>query len=89
MINQIRNIALKNFDEIIKVRRHLHQNPELSFEEHKTSQSIQDFLKYHDIPFTAGIVKTGIIAKIEGKNPYSKEIVLRADMDALPIEEKK
>ena len=88
MINQIRNIALKNFDEIIKVRRHLHQNPELSFEEHKTSQSIQDFLKHHDIPFTAGIVKTGIIAKIEGKNPYFKEIVLRADMDALPIEEK-
>ena len=88
MINQIRNIALKNFDEIIKVRRHLHQNPELSFEEHKTSQSIQDFLNHHDIPFTAGIVKTGIIAKIEGKNPYFKEIVLRADMDALPIEEK-
>jgi amidohydrolase len=87
MINEIKNIAKINLDKIIQIRRDLHKNPELSFKEYNTSKKIQEFLKTHKIPYTYGIVKTGIIAKIEGKNPNLKEIVLRADMDALPIEE--
>ncbi len=62
--------------------------PELSFKEYKTSEYIQARLKEAGIPFKAGYVNTGVVALIKGKNPDSKTILLRADMDALPIEEK-
>ena len=87
MKEQIQNLSEEFFDEIVSVRRHLHMNPELSFEEYETSKYIQSVLKKHDIPFTTGHVETGIIATIKGKNPYTKEILLRADLDALPITE--
>ena len=87
MIKEIKNIAEYNFNEIVKIRRFLHQNPELSFKEFNTSKYIQSLLSEHNIPFTNGHVETGIIATIEGKNPTDKEILLRADMDALPINE--
>ena len=87
MIEKIKNISLNIYNEIIQIRHHLHKHPELSFEEFDTSKSIQDFLTLHKIPFKTGIVKTGIIAEIKGKNPEQKEIVLRADIDALPIKE--
>ena len=88
MISQVKLLSDKYFEEILKVRRHLHQNPELSFKEYKTSEFIQAFLKENNIPFSAGHVKTGIIAQIKGKNPEKKKIILRADLDALPINEK-
>jgi amidohydrolase len=72
----------------IQFRRHLHQNPELSFQEFKTSEWVQSVLTAHNIPFEKGWVKTGITATIEGKNPKSRFISLRGDMDALPIIEK-
>ena len=87
MIKEIKNIAENNFNEIVKIRRFLHQNPELSFKEFNTSKYIQSLLSEHNIPFTNGHVATGIIATIEGKNPTDKEILLRADMDALAINE--
>ena len=87
MINKIKKIAKFNFERIVEVRRHLHQNPELSFKEFNTSKYIQDFLQENNISFKSGILKTGVIAEIPGKNPSSKEIVLRADIDALPIQE--
>ena len=87
MIEKIKDISVEIFDEIVRLRQHLHKNPELSFEEFHTSKFIQNFLTLHKIPFKTGIVKTGIVAKIEGKNPNQKEIVLRADIDALPIKE--
>jgi amidohydrolase len=79
--------ALALEPELISIRRHLHQHPELSFEEYKTSEFIQSKLREWGISFTAGWVKTGIVGHIEGKNPDSKCIALRADMDALPIQE--
>lgn len=87
MIKEIKNIAEYNFNEIVKIRRFLHQNPELSFKEFNTSKYIQSLLSEHNIPFTNGHVETGIIATIKGKNPTDKEILLRADMDALSINE--
>lgn len=74
-------------DEIIAIRRHIHKNPELSFEEFKTSSFIAEKLKSYKIPFRDGFVKTGIVGLVEGKNPSQKVIALRADMDALPIQE--
>ena len=87
MIEEIKNIAQNNFPKIIEVRRYLHQNPELSFKEFNTSKYIQSILSEHNISFTNGHVETGIIATVEGNNPMDKEILLRADIDALPIHE--
>lgn len=87
MIDKIKHIAQKYLAETIEVRRSLHKNPELSFKEYQTSNYIQSILSKNKIPFTNGHVDTGIIARIEGNNPSDKEILLRADMDALPINE--
>lgn len=74
--------------EIIEIRQKIHANPELSFKEFQTSEFICSILEKMGIPYRKGIAKTGILAWIEGKNSGSKTIALRADMDALPIEEK-
>ena len=50
-------------------------------------EKVRNIAKKHGIPFTTGHVETGIIATIKGKNPDTKEILLRADLDALPIKE--
>ncbi len=88
MIDTIKQLNHQYFDTIVEIRRHIHQYPELSFEEIKTSAYICDILDKYHISYNKGIVKTGIIAVIQGKNPNKKTILLRADLDALPIEEK-
>jgi len=87
MKDKIKQLAKKYHSEIITIRRHLHAHPELSFEEYNTSEFIASKLKEYNIPFKKGIVKTGIVALIEGKNSSKKTVALRADMDALPINE--
>ena len=87
MIKKIQSLASKYLPEIIEVRRHIHANPELSFKEYKTSDYVQSVLNKMGIPFESGIAGTGIVATIGGKNADSKLVSLRADMDALPIEE--
>ena len=82
----IQQLAKKNAAEVIAWRRHLHQHPELSYQEYNTSQFIQSKLTEWTIPFEIK-VNTGIIALIKGKNPAKKVIALRADIDALPIQE--
>ncbi len=84
---QIIQLTNKYFDEIVEVRRYLHQNPELSFQEYETSKYIISLLNKWKIKYRAEIANTGIECIIEGKNPEKKVIALRADMDALPIEE--
>ena len=73
-------------DQILSLRRHLHQFPELSGEEHDTSAVVQEKLDGHGIPFVAGYAGTGVLGVIEGGRP-GKTVALRADMDALPIQE--
>ncbi|HJB22906.1 M20 family metallopeptidase [Jeotgalibaca ciconiae] len=75
-------------DRIIEIRRHLHENPELSFQEEETATYISDF--YRNVPVDS--VETnyggqrGVVVMIKGGQP-GKTIALRADFDALPIEE--
>jgi amidohydrolase len=88
MINTIKKLANTHFNDVVSFRRHIHQHPELSFQEFNTSEYVCSILDKHSIAYTKGIIKTGIIAIIEGKNPTKKTILLRADLDALPIEEK-
>ena len=73
----------KMFDELVKIRRHIHQNPELSFKEFLTAEFIRDYLRKAGIEYKA-IAETGTVALI-GKG--EKCVALRADIDALPINE--
>lgn len=85
--DKIKNLARELLPEIISIRRHLHANPELSFEEKETANYICSILQRENIEFKSGIAGTGIVATIKGNNPDSRTIALRADMDALPIKE--
>lgn len=84
---KIKQLASQHHAEIIKIRRNLHQHPELSFQENETSSYIQSELKKIGIPFKSGIAGTGVIATLTGKTDVGKVIALRADIDALPIQE--
>jgi len=87
MIEKIKKIAAENKERIVDIRREIHSNPELSFEEYETSALVCDFLDRAGIKYEKGVVKTGVVALIEGNNPTSKIVALRADLDALPIQE--
>lgn len=87
MIDQIKKLAIIYFDEIVEIRRYLHQHPELSFHEYKTSAYIKSILTKWDIPFIDGIADTGIVVVLRGNNPEKRTTALRADFDALPIQE--
>lgn len=71
-----------------EIRRHIHSYPELSFKEFKTAAFICQKLKELDIPFQDSIAKTGVVADIGKPGAVQPCIALRADMDALPLEEK-
>ena len=85
--DKIRNLSLQYFDETIALRRHLHQYPELSGEEFGTAKFIADTLTNYGIKPKMHLNNTAVVALIEGKEPNSRVIALRADMDALPVEE--
>lgn len=87
MINKIKDLASELQAELSAIRRHLHTHPELSFQEYDTARFVAEQLDKAGIPYRQGIAGTGILAWIEGKNPQKKCIALRADMDALPIQE--
>lgn len=83
---QIRSLAKKYGSHFIDIRHHLHANPELSYQEFETSGFIQQKLTEYNIPFEVKAT-TGVVGLISGKNPGKRVVALRADMDALPIQE--
>lgn len=85
---KIKNLAQAYTEEIIANRRHLHSHPELSFQEHETAKYVAEKLKSFGLTPKENVADTGLTVIIEGKNPTSKTLALRADMDALPILEK-
>jgi len=84
--DKIKALSKKYLNEFIEVRHHIHSNPELSYKEFNTSAFIQGKLTEFGIPFETKAT-TGVVALIKGRNPDSKVIALRADIDALPIHE--
>lgn len=76
----------KRQDEMVKHRRHLHENPELSFEEVETAAYVAEFYKGKDVEMTENMGGKGLRVVIDTKKP-GKTIALRADFDALPIHE--
>lgn len=83
---QIKELARIYAPEFITVRHHLHANPELSYKEFETCQYIQQQLTAMGISFET-MATTGVVGLIQGKNPDKRVVALRADIDALPIEE--
>ena len=86
ILDKIKALSKLYFNEFVEVRHHLHSNPELSYQEFNTSKFIQNKLKEFGVSYTV-LATTGVVAVVEGNNPQSRIIALRADMDALPIQE--
>jgi amidohydrolase len=80
------NMAENLQSELVEIRRDLHENPELGFDLFRTSQKVKDFLSKEGIEFYE-VAQTGICAIIRGKG--AKTVALRADMDALPLQDRK
>jgi len=83
---KIHSLAKAFAPDFISIRHHLHAHPELSYQEFETSAFIQQKLRDFGIPFTV-MAETGVVGVIEGQHPGKKVIALRADIDALPIQE--
>jgi len=81
----IQTLAKKYLPDTIAHRRHLHQHPELSFQEKETGLYIARELEKLGITHEHGWGENGVVALIEGQNPSKKTVALRADIDALPI----
>ncbi|HZO95583.1 MAG TPA: amidohydrolase [Candidatus Baltobacteraceae bacterium] len=73
-------------EEVVATRRDLHRHPELGFEEHRTAALVAERLRALGLEVHTGIGGTGVVGVLRGAKP-GKTIMLRADMDALPIEE--
>ncbi len=84
---KIQELASSNLPDTIQIRRHLHQFPELSFREVQTGKFIAQKLEHYGITCEHGWAENGVVALIKGKHPEKKTIALRADIDALPIQE--
>lgn len=87
MTHEIFTAAQRLAAQVTEWRREIHRNAELSFEEHRTSAFIRRILDEHGIPCKQ-VAGTGVLARIDGRTPDPRHpVVLRADMDALPITE--
>ncbi|WP_026905676.1 M20 metallopeptidase family protein [Paucisalibacillus globulus] len=88
MLHKIHKSIEDLYPETVEIRRYLHQHPELSFKEYKTAQYIANFYEGLDIPYKKGVGGNGVVATLKGAKP-GKTIALRADFDALPIQDAK
>lgn len=79
-------LELSNLDEIVALRRDIHAHPELCYEEHRTAKVVADTLRGWGIEAHTGIAKTGVVGVIK-RGTSNRAIMLRADMDALPMQE--
>jgi amidohydrolase len=80
--------ALKAYEpELIEIRRDIHRHPETAFEETRTARVVADKLRGWGIGVAEGLAKTGVVGTVRGRRPGQRAIALRADLDALHIEE--
>ncbi|WP_139925713.1 M20 family metallopeptidase [Hymenobacter sp. DG01] len=86
LLPRIKTLAAETAADTVALREHLHAHPELSFQEHNTVAFVTEQLRQLGLQ-PQPIAGTGVVALIEGRNPGSRTVALRADMDALPITE--
>jgi len=86
MLDTIRALADDYHADVVDLRRTIHRNPELALEEHDTAALIADTLRTLDLDVHTGIYETGVLGVLRGAKP-GPTILLRADIDALPIQE--
>ena len=84
---KIKGLSETYYEKVLGIRRHIHANPELSFQEFKTAEFVEETLKGIGITNFERKATTGITFVLSGKEDNGKTIALRADMDALPIKE--
>ena len=82
----VKKTAAAERDYIVSIRREFHRHPELSLQEFRTAQRIEEELDKFGIPHTR-VGETGVLGTLKGAKDNGKVLVLRADIDALPIEE--
>lgn len=87
MLDQLRSRSAALHADTVAHRHHIHQHPELSFQEFETCRYVAETLTAYGLHPQVGVAGTGVVALIEGRNPNIRTIALRADMDALPIHE--
>ena len=87
LLETVKRLSADYTAQVIAYRWHLHANPELSYQEFNTAKFVADTLTSFGLKPELGIAKTGVVVLIEGENPSKKIVALRADMDALPIQE--
>jgi amidohydrolase len=86
LLNKIKLLSETYYNDTVAWRRHLHSHPELSYQEFDTSKFVASQLNSWGIE-CKHLATTGIVALIKGNDPEKKSVALRADMDALPIQE--
>ncbi len=86
MIDKIRSLNSEIFEDVIRLRRTIHRNPELALAEHETAALVTETLRPLGLDVRTGIAQTGVVATLQGAHP-GPTLLLRADMDALPIHE--
>lgn len=87
LLETIKTLSQQYSSEVVTIRRHLHANPELSYQEYNTAKYVATMLRSFGLKPVEGVATTGLVVEVRGNNPDKKSIALRADMDALPIHE--
>lgn len=87
MLNKIKDLSNYHFQSVVEDRHHFHRHPELSGEEKNTAKYICKILDELEIPYRNNIAGHGIVALLRGKLPGDRIVAIRADMDALPLNE--
>ncbi|PKM79489.1 MAG: amidohydrolase [Firmicutes bacterium HGW-Firmicutes-13] len=85
---EIRRKAEELQNRLIEIRRHLHRNPEVAFNEVKTGEYVYEQIKSLNLEVRKNVGGTGVVALLRGREP-GKTAAIRADMDALPLQDKK
>ncbi|RBO98401.1 M20 family metallopeptidase [Rossellomorea aquimaris] len=88
MLNELYQKLEERWIEMVEIRRFLHQHPELSFQEKNTAAYIADYYNKIGVPVQEQVGGNGVVARIKGALP-GKTVALRADFDALPIQDEK
>lgn len=88
MIDRVKQAVARMHPEVVRLRRHLHAHPELSFHENNTMAFVAERLRAAGVVLRTGLAGTGVIAEVKGEaGSNDRVIALRGDMDALPINE--